>query len=634
VMLVPVVPRFVAGGDRFEAAAMLHNNTGEPFAAKVALSIGGGAPVQTAEVTVSPGGKSRIGFPLVAPPAGELKLSFAVAAGAGAALDRVEARVPVEEPGLDEHPHLQGAFGKVQEIALQVPSDAQLGPGAAMTVEVGQHLWPELGERLQYLLDYPHGCVEQTTSSTLPLIAARAILPRIGLSTMSDAELKVRIRAGLDRLATMRTEGGGLAYWPGESEPNVYGTAYAMRAVVLARAAGVEGPKGLLDGMRDYLKERLLGGDAPPEVRAAIAQSLSELGELPAGDADALHDRAAGSSVFGKASLALALHGLGGQDDRVAALLDEIEKSFDEGGRLLVPPGNRDFYYYGSPVRTKAQAAMALGRLRPGARVLPLLLHDLAESTEAYTTQATSYSLLALADHLTGEVTDGVRFRVTLDGAELTASKDLGYGSKEFRVPLASLRGKKAALRLEGSGERAVGYMISARWRRAPGSTGSAAATHTPRGPEVYRVYTDPRGGPVDLARVRAGDVLRVALLARLPDDDNARERRGYLALTDRLPAGFEAIQPDLATVATVPDLKDDYPFSAVLRWGNAASHVEMHDDRVDMYFDHVEGDEVAATYLVRASTPGEFSLPPASGELMYEGDSTGYTEGGKVLVQ
>jgi hypothetical protein len=642
VMLVPIVPRFAAVGDHFEAAAMLHNNTGEAITARVTLvASGGGARAEAlpaATLTVSAGGQSRVAFPLRVEAPGELLLSFAVGDAAGSAsvlvLDRVEARVPVEEPGLDERPRLQGAFSRTQEIALEIPSDARGGALASVTVQVGQHLWPELGQRLDYLLDYPHGCVEQTTSSTLPLIAARSILPRIGFTRLSDAELKVRIRSGLDRLATMRTEGGGLAYWPGGSEPNVYGTAYAIRAVVLARAAGVEAPKGLLEGMKAYLADKLLVSDLEPEVEAAIAQSLSELGELPQSASDALQDRAANQSVFGKASLALALHGLAGQEDRVAALLDAVEAGFDESGALRDPPGNKDFYYYGSPTRTTAQAAIALSRLRPAAKVLPILLKDLAEGTEQYTTQATAYSLLALAAHLEGSTPQGAAFRITLDGVDLAPAKDLGFGSKEFQIPITALRGKKAKLVLAGGSDAAIGFVVSARWWRPLAAHGSAIATHTPRGPEVFRVFTTAKGGPVDLAKVHAGDVVRVAILARLPVDVIARERLGYLALTDRLPAGFEPIQPDLATVANVPDLDAGHPFASALKWGTSASHVELHDDRVDLYFDHVEGDEVAATYLVRASTPGEFMLPPAAAELMYEGDSCGYSDAGKVTVQ
>jgi uncharacterized protein YfaS (alpha-2-macroglobulin family) len=648
VMLVPVVPRFALTGDRFEAAAMLHNNTSEAIDAKVTLSTWVGDPRsrspsgdRSTSITLSGHGKSRVAFPVTAGAPGEMVLGFAVSTGSsGKALDRVEARLRVSEPGIEEHPHLEGAFAHEQEIALTVPENVRSDAVGMVSVELGQHLWPELGQRLDYLLDYPHGCVEQTTSSTLPLLAARAILPRIGFTRMSDAELKVRIRVGLDRLASMRTESGGLAYWPGGNEPNVYGTAYAMRAVVLAKEAGIDPPRGLLEGMKGYLSEHLLVRSVEPEVQAAIAESLAALGELPQSAADALNERE-GRSVFGHASLAIALHSLGGQEDRVQKLLDQVEASFDESGRLTVLPGHKDFYYYGSPTRTKAEAVMALSRLRPRSLLLPRLLKDLAEGTESYTTQATAYSLLGLAEHLKGTVSDGAAFRVTLDGAELKPTRDLGFGSRSFQIPLERVRGKKATLRLSTDSDVALGFIVNARWRRPLGSTGasggsgSIAATSTDHGPEVHRVFTDAKGGPVDLAHVRAGDVLRVVVMLRLPTVHVARERLAYLAVTDRLPAGFEPIQPDLATVASVPEIRSDHPFAWLLRgYGNSASHVELHDDRVNIYYDRAWGDDVAASYLVRASTPGEFTLPPAAGELMYEGNSVGYSEAGKVTVQ
>jgi uncharacterized protein YfaS (alpha-2-macroglobulin family) len=59
-----------------------------------------------------------------------------------------------------------------------------------------------------------------------------------------------------------------------------------------------------------------------------------------------------------------------------------------------------------------------------------------------------------------------------------------------------------------------------------------------------------------------------------------------------------------------------------------------MHDDRVHIYFDEVRGHEVAATYLVRATTPGTFALPPASAELMYEANSDAYSEAAEVRIR
>ncbi len=631
VMMVPVVPRFAAVGDSFEAAAMVHNNTDVPLAAKVAMN----GTEQAVQVPAQ--GHLRVGFPLVAQAPGDLKLDFAVKDASDKVRDAVISTIPVDVAGLTERPLLTGAFVGEQRIKMEVPQTVLVGRGDQdfVTVQVGQHLWPELGARMQFLLEYPHGCVEQTTSGTLPLLAARDILPRIGFTGMSQEELDKRIEAGLKRLASMRTASGGLGYWPGDTSPNVYGTAYAARAVVAAKQAGVKMPDGLLKAVEDYLQDRLLSDGVEAEVQAAIAQSLAELGSLPASSADALHDRRNDQGVFGKASLAIALSSLAGQEDRVKALLDEVEAAFDADGKLVKDRNNSDFYYYGSPTRTRAQAAIALGRLRPGTALHTKLVQMLAGETEAYTTQSTAFSLMAVAEQLRGQPVEGAAFTVMLGDTALTPTKAIGGGGQEFHVPVSELRGKPQGLVLASDSKAALAFIVRGSWKRELGDAKGLAATSAADGPDIYRVITDARGEQIDLTAVKPGTVLRVALLADLPIGKLDSSEMNYLAVTDRLPAGFEPIQPDLWTVARAPELSDKHPFANMLRYGGSdASFIELRDDRVQIYFDRVWGERVLATYLVRASTPGTFVLPPAAAEFMYVGDSLGYSSTGTVTVK
>jgi uncharacterized protein YfaS (alpha-2-macroglobulin family) len=626
IMLVPVVPRFARVGDKFEAAAMLHNETVTSLVATVRL----GARSQS--VTVPAHDKTRVGFSMEPSAAGTVPLLFTAQDEAGKTLDQVEAKLAVSEPGIEEHPRISGAFNHTREVLLDVPQSV-IDRGGAISVKVGQNLWPELGARLEYLLGYPHGCVEQTTSSTLPLIAARTILPRIGLSSLSQGELDNRIRSGIVRLATMRTADGGLAYWPGGDESNVYGTAYAIRAVILAQKIGVEAPSGMLDGMKRFLADRMLNEGTPPEVTAAIAESLADAGSLESSTTDALYDRHADQSIFGLSSLAMALASLPGQEDRVKALLDEIEKGFDTEGGLANTKRMNDFSYFGSTERSRAQATIALARLRRTSPLLPILLSRAASAMDEYTTQATAYSLLALSTHLETTTEMGATVQAKLDGENLLASKDLGFGSKEFAIPIGRVKGKKVKLLLETAGNDAIGYTIGSNWQRTMVAADAPNATRGAHGPSVYRVISDPRGGTVDLSKIKAGTLLRVALFARLPEI--GEERRGYVALTDRLPAGFEPVQPDLATVASAPDIESHHPFADALRWNSSeVNHIDMHDDSVNIYFDRPWGDSVAATFLVRATTPGVFALPAAVGELMYEADGVGYSDSGEVTIQ
>ncbi|MCA9714833.1 MAG: hypothetical protein KC468_09120, partial [Myxococcales bacterium] len=630
IMMIPVVPRFASVGDQIEAAAMLHNNAETPLEARVTLGR------EERRITLAPESRQRVNFPMTTDTVGPLELDFSVRDGSDAVRDRVVVNIPVQRAGVLEHPRLDAAFVGEQLVKLKVPAGVVPGKGGqeAVVVRVGQHLWPELGARLSYLLDYPHGCVEQTTSSTLPLLAARDILPRIGYTGMSQAELDKRIKSGIERLQSMKTPSGGLAYWPGGTSPNVYGTAYAIRAVIAAKQAGIELPKGLLEGMQEYLDDEVTESGREPEVRAAIAQSLAELDELPQSAADSLYDTREQQGVFGLASLAIALNALDGQEDRVKQLLDDLEGKFDAEGKLLDQPGYGDFYYYGSPVRSKAQALIAIGRLRKSAKLRPVLFQRLSEQLGGYTTQSTAYSLMAMAEQLVDNPADGATFTVTLDGAALTPSREIGSGSFEYAIPIAQLAGNEANLVLRSDSKAAIAFMVDAVWTRDLKDAASWQATSARLGPNVYRLYTDPKGGPVDLANVSPGQMVRVALLAELPDELE-RERMSYLAITDRLPAGFEPVQTDLWTVARAPELTDEHPFARWLRWGsNDASYIELRDDRVHVYFDRVWGERALATYLVRASTPGRFALPPAMGEFMYVADSQSYSEGGEVVVK
>ena len=64
---------------------------------------------------------------------------------------------------------------------------------------------------LDYLTTFPYGCTEQTMSSFLPNVVVAQAAKELGLrSTIDEAGLQKKIRAGLDRLTitSIRTAAG------------------------------------------------------------------------------------------------------------------------------------------------------------------------------------------------------------------------------------------------------------------------------------------------------------------------------------------------------------------------------------------------------------------------------------------
>ena len=66
-----------------------------------------------------------------------------------------------------------------------------------------------LGQRLEYLIRYPHGCIEQTTSSVFPQLHLAKLMD---ISEEDKQKIENNIREGIKRLKKFQLSGGGMTY--------------------------------------------------------------------------------------------------------------------------------------------------------------------------------------------------------------------------------------------------------------------------------------------------------------------------------------------------------------------------------------------------------------------------------------
>src|SRR3954467_11347058 len=128
-----------------------------------------------------------------------------------------------------------------------------------------------------------------------------------------------------------------------------------------------------------------------------------------------------------------------------------------------------------------------------------------------------------------------------------------------------------------------------------------------------------------DSTTYRAGDLVRVTLQFYLP-----KERR-YVAVTDPLPAGFEAVESWFATTAASLAARQDDQGQSEDEWfawwqHGGFDHVERYDDRVQLFATRLSEGHHEFSYVVRATTAGTFRTAPARGEEMYEPEVFGRT--------
>ena len=142
-------------------------------------------------------------------------------------------------------------------------------------------------------------------------------------------------------------------------------------------------------------------------------------------------------------------------------------------------------------------------------------------------------------------------------------------------------------------------------------------------GYRIERSFFRLDGTPVEANAIRQNDRLVVAL--KITELEAAPAR---LILVDRLPAGLEIDNPDLFDGGSAENL--DWVKATV-----APSHTETKDDRFIASFERDGADkaEFAIAYVVRAVSPGQYVLPPASIEDMYRPERYGRTGFGAVEI-
>jgi len=127
----------------------------------------------------------------------------------------------------------------------------------------------------------------------------------------------------------------------------------------------------------------------------------------------------------------------------------------------------------------------------------------------------------------------------------------------------------------------------------------------------------------------KAGARVRVRLTM------TARTRRYHVALVDPLPAGLEALNPALAVTGKVPvDAKDLTSKSGWWWWRQWFEHQNMRDERVEAFTSLLWEGVYDYSYVARATTPGEFVVPPAKAEEMYSPETFGRSGTDKVVIQ
>ncbi|MFT3702030.1 MAG: alpha-2-macroglobulin family protein [Agriterribacter sp.] len=110
-----------------------------------------------------------------------------------------------------------------------------------------------LEKRLDYLIHYPYGCIEQTTSAVFPQLALNQLTD---LSDRRKADIEHNVRAGIERYKDFQRPDGGFSYWSGLPESDEWGSNYAGHFLLKAQEKGYIVPVDMLQQWTTYERSK------------------------------------------------------------------------------------------------------------------------------------------------------------------------------------------------------------------------------------------------------------------------------------------------------------------------------------------------------------------------------------------
>jgi uncharacterized protein YfaS (alpha-2-macroglobulin family) len=156
-----------------------------------------------------------------------------ITALAGDANDAIEKPVTVHPDGEEKSVTASDIVSENGNARLDIPSSA-IPNSTRGELKIYPNLLSHVAESVEAIMSRPHGCGEQTISSTYPSL----LLVRNFKQTGQDSPLRTTaekyLRAGYARLLNYRDESGGFTYW-GHGNPDLALTAYALRFLSQAR---------------------------------------------------------------------------------------------------------------------------------------------------------------------------------------------------------------------------------------------------------------------------------------------------------------------------------------------------------------------------------------------------------------
>lgn len=520
-----------------------------------------------------------------------------------------------------------------------------------VTLELSRIPPLNLDKRLKFLIRYPYGCLEQTTSSVFPQLYLDQLLE---LTPARQDDIQRNVQAGITRLHQFQTTEGGFAYWPGGNKGDDWTSSYAGHFLIEARNAGYALPPNILEHWSAYQRTQAQqwqsqADQGQSELKQAYRLYTLALAGVP--ELGAMNRLREIGELANPARWRLAAaYLLAGQPEAAQQLILKAT--------TIVPVYRELAGTYGSDLRDKAMILEALTLLKQqefAKQIAQEISSALNAPRKWLSTQEIAYALVAMARYAgvtDQQSTDQGQFSFTWN---TEAPQTLTMSAPILQIPLAALEtldqeaqaakdeemSETADQSLEDETEaeredvepgmpvntlevRNTGSMMLFPRLIVSGVPRPGTETAAENGLSLEVHYFDRDGEALDLSLVecmeQGTDFSVQVTVTNTGHVGTYRE----LALTHIFPSGWE-----IRNVRIDPSDK----MGAFLSNGTDYNYQDIRDDRIYTHFDLEQGESKTFSAQLNASYLGEFYLPMITVEAMYDAAINARVPGRWILV-
>lgn len=593
-MLLGTLPRLLAVGETIQLPVEVFAMDKKIKDVQVDVSVNGLLALSKGsnrKISFSDVGDQLVNFELkIAEEIGVAKIKLIARSGSETAHQEFEVDVRSSNPRIFETKTLviePGKSAKVDYLPDGIKGSNHL------TVEMSNVPSINLSGRMEELIHYPYGCIEQTTSTIFPQLLALDVMD---CAPEDKSEMSKNIKAGLRRLQSFQTSEGGFSYWSGESSADPWGTNYAGHFFLEAENRGYVLPNGLKNAWISFQKNQAQNwendashiahnrsSESHQLTQAYRLYTLALAGESELSAMNRLRETV-GLKSIAKWRLAAAYY-LAGQHEIAQHMVSGLNLETDNYRELG--------YTYGSGLRDKAMIVEAC-QLIDHSRVQKKRdeIASVLASNTWLSTQETSYCLLSMMV-TPGNKNSGINGSVEqIAGKSYTLTGNKKWQKISFNEE--KIKGKSTyVVKNNGSSRMYVTSVVSKIPKR-----GNDKSQHHEL--QMTVTYTDLHGKKLDLTKMKQG----TDFIAEVKVFNPSKLLYNEMSLQHIFPCGWEILNTR---------------FMDENETTQEHIYQDIRDDQVNSFFDLAPQQSINIKIQLNASYLGKFYVPSIVSSAMYK---------------